>query len=281
MKIILTETQLNKLLTEEPVLLHPVGGMTKVNSSFQKKRCLPGQKCRAHNGTDYNAVVGTPMIAIADGKVTKARSLGPKCGLGIKITHDNGYKTMYCHLSQISVSKGDRVVKGQKIGLSGGMKGDKNAGNSLGPHLHFQLKFKGSWIDPEKYLDRSNIIVDKTDEEITDNLPDGALSLGDGYQSRNGMSINVEEMQSDLMRRNYVLPEFGVDGKFGPETLKSVKLFQKDHGFEVGVVVTQEMLTAMKDETKVNKKPQLNDKNKEEEVEKEIDKTDDNETLEV
>ena len=280
MKIILTEIQLDKLLTEEPVLLHPVGAMTKVNSRFQKSRCLPGQSCRKHSGVDYKAIVGTPMISIADGTVKYSKVSG-KCGLGISIKHDNGYTTLYCHLSQSNVSKGDRVVKGQEIGLSGGKKGDRNSGNSLGPHLHFQLKFKGKWIDPENYLDKSNIMVDKTDEEITKSLPDGALSIGDGHKSRSGMSINVEEMQSDLMRRNYVLPKFGVDGKFGPETLKSVNLFQQDHGFEVGDVVTQEMLTAMKDETKVNKKPQLNDKNKEEEVEKEIDKTDDNETLDV
>ena len=73
MKIKVTEAQVKRLSLlkeeEEAILGPPVPGSLKVNSKFSKKRCLSGQKCRAHNGTDYKASSGTQAFAIADGEV--------------------------------------------------------------------------------------------------------------------------------------------------------------------------------------------------------------------
>ena len=282
MKIIVTESQLDRALSESPnevkALINPTQPFDM--GSMEKFRKFGWRWGRAHNGIDIKADY-VPAYAIADGVVKVAKFKKGACGGTIVVQYDNGYRSSYCHMSKISVSKGETVTQGQNIGTTGGKKGSYGAGNSSGAHLHFGLKYKGKWVDPLKYLDTKNIVLDKTDEEITKTLPTGALTQGDGYVSRQTASSKVEEMQSDLMRRNYVLPKFGVDGKFGPETLKAVNLFQKDHGFEVSEIVTAQMLTALKDESKVNEKPELNDKNKEEEVEKEIAKTNDNVTLKV
>jgi len=66
-------------------------------------------------------------------------------------------------------------------------------------------------------------------------------------------------MQQALINLNYILPRFGVDGKFGPETLTSVNAFQKDHGFVESETVTEEMLTALKNPKNINKNPEIND----------------------
>ena len=282
MKIIVTESQLDRVLNENPKETKSLINPTKPfdMGSMEKFRKFGPRWGRMHNGIDIKAVY-VPAYAIADGKVKTAKFKRGACGGTIVIAYDNGYRSSYCHMSEINVSKGQRVTQGQVVGITGGKTGSHGAGNSQGAHLHFGLKFKGRWVDPLKYLDTANIVLDKTDEEITKTLPTGALTQGDGYVSRHTVSSKVEEMQSDLMRRNYVLPKFGVDGKFGPETLTAVNLFQKDHGFDVSEVVTIQMLKALKDESKVNEKPELNDKNKEKEVEKEISKTNDNVTLKV
>jgi len=90
-----------------------------------------------HDGIDFSARIGETVMAAMDGIVTVA-VFHRQHGNYITITHSNGYKTLYSHLSLISVKEGEIVKRGQKIGESG------NTGNSTGPHLHFSI------YDPEK-----------------------------------------------------------------------------------------------------------------------------------
>jgi murein DD-endopeptidase MepM/ murein hydrolase activator NlpD len=90
-----------------------------------------------HDGYDY-ALTYEPVAAAADGVVSLADWLDPNChsclfGLAIYITHGNGMLSAYGHLSQIFVSKGQRVRRGQVIGISG------STGSATGPHLHFGI----------------------------------------------------------------------------------------------------------------------------------------------
>ena len=268
MKLINTLQEKVKTILIEETLGPPLAGSLGVNSHFSKSRKLRGQKARPHRGTDYSAKSGTRAFAIADGKVTKAKvERGRKnkpynessCGGTIMIKHDNGNKTLYCHMSSINVKKGDRVEKGQVIGLTGGKQGVRGSGNSLGPHLHFQLKVKGSWVDPVKYINQEEVISLSSEEEEKNEsglvAPEGGLVMGDGWRSRKDMKGKVKGMQSDLIKRNYILPRFGVDGKFGPETLQAVNAFQNDYGLEVGEIVTSEMLAMMKNEENKNLNP--------------------------
>ena len=107
----------------------PVGGVLTQNYH-------PG-----HNGLDFGVVVGTPVEATMNGKVTYAGWNNQ--GYGNLVIVENGeYKTYYAHLSNIPVSVGDSVTAGSTIGLSG------NTGNSTGPHLHYEIRKNNVPIDP-------------------------------------------------------------------------------------------------------------------------------------
>lgn len=104
---------------------------------------------RAHQGIDIALKVGDPIYATFDGKVRFAKAAGNYGNL-IVIRHNNGLETYYAHLSQIDVELGDWVVAGQQIGLGG------STGRSTGPHLHFEVRYKGQSFDPERIVDFSN-----------------------------------------------------------------------------------------------------------------------------
>ncbi len=96
-----------------------------------------------HNGVDFRASVGTPLKAMADGKVlgtgdTDLTCDGASFGKFVFIQYDNGLSSTYGHLSLIKVSEGQRVVRGEVIGYTG------NTGYSTGPHLHLSLYASGA-----------------------------------------------------------------------------------------------------------------------------------------
>lgn len=116
----------------------------RITSYFSKRRFHPILKIYCpHHGVDYAAPVGTPISAIGDGVVTFA---GWKGGYGrlIYLKHSNGYQSGYGHLSGFArgIKKGKRVHQGQLIGYVG------NTGRSTGPHLHFEMKRNGRFINP-------------------------------------------------------------------------------------------------------------------------------------
>lgn len=94
-----------------------------------------------HEGVDFPARVGTAIQSSGDGVVVEA---GWHHGYGncIRISHGYGYETWYAHLNKMSIRKGERVKKGQKIGEVG------DTGLSTAPHLHYEVHFKGKPINP-------------------------------------------------------------------------------------------------------------------------------------
>lgn len=98
---------------------------------------------RLHSGIDF---IGNKNILASDSGVVEF--VGNRTGTGktIIINHQNGYKTLYGHLNSYNVSKGDKVEKGDKIGIMG------NTGNSTGTHLHFEIHKNGTPQNPLKYL---------------------------------------------------------------------------------------------------------------------------------
>ncbi len=113
-----------------------------VTSPFGKRIHPISRKWKMHLGMDLRARTGTPVYAVAAGRVTSA---GTNRGNGkeVRIKH-NDMLTHYAHLSKVYVRKGQVVKKGTKIGLSG------NTGYSQAPHLHFGLQKNGKWINPKK-----------------------------------------------------------------------------------------------------------------------------------
>lgn len=104
---------------------------------------------RAHQGLDIGLKTGDPIYATFDGKVRVSKAAGDYGNL-IVIRHNNGLETYYAHLSQRDVEVGDWVVAGQQIGLGG------STGRSTGPHLHYEVRYKGQSFDPERLIDFSN-----------------------------------------------------------------------------------------------------------------------------
>lgn len=90
---------------------------------------------KGHNGVDYRAKVGTPLYAVAAGKVIRVENNPKGYGKHIRIESAEGL-TLYAHLDKIFVKKGASVSVGNKIGLTG------NTGFSTGPHLHFEVRPK-------------------------------------------------------------------------------------------------------------------------------------------
>ena len=102
-------------ILSEATLAAPLAGTLKVNSAFSPRRCLSGQKCRAHNGTDYKASSGTKALAISSGVVSNTSNDSGACGGTIVIKYDNGYKSSYCHMKRIDVKEKQRVNAGEVL----------------------------------------------------------------------------------------------------------------------------------------------------------------------
>ena len=98
-----------------------------------------------HEGIDFVADVGTKVTASAGGVVVTAE-YHPQYGKMIEIDHGNDFSSRYAHLSSIGVKAGQIVRRGQLIGASG------NTGRSTGPHLHFEVRFKGVAQNPARFL---------------------------------------------------------------------------------------------------------------------------------
>lgn len=121
--------------------IKPVNGRT--SASFGKYPTLSG----THTGHDWSAPTGTTIKASDGGKVIHAGWKG-NYGYCVIIDHENGYQTYYAHCSKLYVKKGDRVYQGQKIAAVG------STGRSTGPHLHFEVRYKGKPQNPLKYVNK-------------------------------------------------------------------------------------------------------------------------------
>jgi len=116
-----------------------------LSSRFGMRRDPFTGKQAFHRGIDFSVPVGTPVRATAAGRVTtveKQRGLGRL----VKIDHGDGVVTVYAHLHEAKVSRGDRVERGQVIALSG------NSGRSTAPHLHYEVRLGGRAVNPLTYI---------------------------------------------------------------------------------------------------------------------------------
>jgi murein DD-endopeptidase MepM/ murein hydrolase activator NlpD len=121
----------------------PVRGA--VNSEFGARVSPWSRDGEFHAGMDIRAERGTLVRAPASGVVSLA---GPNAeyGLSVMLDHGNDIRSLYAHLSKVSVKLGERVERGAEIGLTG------NTGRSSGPHLHYEILVKGQPVNPRTYL---------------------------------------------------------------------------------------------------------------------------------
>ncbi len=106
-------------------------------------------RSKRHTGVDFAMKPGNPIYSTGDGVVESVKFELFGYGNQVVIDHGFGYKTRYAHLKSVGVAEGMKVKRGECIGLSG------NSGRSSGPHLHYEVLYRGSHVNPANYFDLS------------------------------------------------------------------------------------------------------------------------------
>ena len=132
----------------EKTLLKAPLAFTRVTSGYSMNRLHPiFNTRRPHQGIDYGAPSGTPIMAVGSGTVTKVGWVGGY-GKQVVVRHSGKLESMYSHMSRYAkgIKVGSKVRQGQVIGYVGA------TGNATGPHLDFRLKQNGAFINPGKAI---------------------------------------------------------------------------------------------------------------------------------
>ena len=162
-KIPLPQISRHSLLAETSdnfALVNPAPETTRIASVFGWRIRPFSGRLQMHNGIDYGAPLGSPVVAARDGIVTKVvsgcldfrqRWCGSQFGNWIEIDHGNGMVATYAHLlhNSITVREGTKVWQNQKIAEVG------SSGWSTGAHLDFRIKLNGEFQDPDRYVTSS------------------------------------------------------------------------------------------------------------------------------
>lgn len=116
--------------------------------NFGTRRFFNGEPRSPHNGADFSAPAGTPVLAAEAGRVVLSADHFFS-GKSVFVDHGDGLVSMYFHLSKADVETGRAVARGERIGAVGA------TGRASGPHLHFGLRWRGARIDPSFLLGRA------------------------------------------------------------------------------------------------------------------------------
>ena len=102
---------------------------------------------KRHTGMDFACPPGNPIYATGDGVVVKVAHERKGYGNHVEIDHGFGYMTRYAHMSKIYVELGQKLSRGDCIGLSG------RSGRITGPHLHYEVMYRKDYVNPALYMD--------------------------------------------------------------------------------------------------------------------------------
>lgn len=149
---------------------------SRVSSSFGKRKHPISGKWKNHNGTDYSATTGTPVMTTANGIVTSSRS---EKGYGncVRVKHSDKFSTLYAHLSKFEsgARKGSYVKQGDIIGYVG------STGYSTGPHLHYEFFIYGKQVDHLKQDLPPSLPLKKENTEAFEKIRDEYIKVLDNF----------------------------------------------------------------------------------------------------
>lgn len=135
----------NRIKYDGGMFQMPCPGYTRISDDYGNRMHPTLGVEKFHNGVDFAAPSGTPILAAYDGKVVAA-SYNSSMGNYVMIDHGDGLYTIYMHASKLYVSSGQTVSKGEQIAAVG------STGRSTGPHLHFSVRLNGNYVSPWNYL---------------------------------------------------------------------------------------------------------------------------------
>ena len=131
--------------SSESGFLYPLPYAVEITSPFGMRHNPVTGQYSSHSGVDFGAGQGTSIYACKSGTVTVA-GYAEAWGYYVTINHGDGYSTLYAHMTNYTVSTGDYVAQGDVIGYVG------STGWSTGPHLHFEILYNGSNVNPMNYV---------------------------------------------------------------------------------------------------------------------------------
>src|SRR6202008_2315838 len=147
------EAQLFEQAVKKKMIPTMMPGRASYNPSGFGRRVDPfNGQWAMHEGIDFISDYGSPIVAAAGGVVIFA-GFHPQYGYMVDIDHGNDLVTRYAHCSKLMVREGDLVQRGRKIGEVG------STGRSTGPHLHFEVRFRGAAQNPAKFLVTSSSVA--------------------------------------------------------------------------------------------------------------------------
>ncbi len=127
--------------------INPDPSKYRLSSGFGYRTDPVYGRSARHTGVDFAMKPGNPIYSTGDGVVESVKFEFFGYGNQVVIDHGFGYKTRYAHMRNIGVVEGMKVKRGECIGESG------NSGKSTGPHLHYEVIYKGSPVNPSNYYD--------------------------------------------------------------------------------------------------------------------------------
>jgi hypothetical protein len=206
-----------KLLNEATTFSPPIKGFnnTSISSHWGEDRGSYN-----HDGVDFRVASGTPVYAIGDGVVIKVRPDEPRCGGIVKVRHDNGFDSIFCHLKSFSVEIDDTVKSGTLLGYSGGGKDDPNRGSSKNAHLHFAMKKDNVSVNPLNYINKKQTSLSQkpTDSfKVTPKVKSNASSStiqapNTGLAKGGGISFNSNKLTTNFDFNNAKFTNLSKDG---------------------------------------------------------------------
>ena len=154
----------------------------RLSSSFGFRKDPFTGRSKRHAGVDFALKPGNPIYATGDGVVESVKFEFFGYGNSVLVDHGFGYKTRYAHLKSVGVVEGMKVKRGEWIGESG------NSGRSSGPHLHYEVIYKGKHVNPANYYDLT--ITPEEYSTMVQNTADASekITLHPSHKKKRGRS---------------------------------------------------------------------------------------------